>query len=109
MHSFGELQIPDQYNLVAHFVDRHLAEGRGEKVAIVSGLRHLTYRDVAQQVNRVGNGLLRLGLQEEQRVLLVLPDSPEFIAAYFGTMKIGSVAVPTSTAMREAHTGTSPL
>jgi len=100
MHSFRELQIPDQYNLVAHFVDRHLTEGRGEKVAIVSGPRQLTYRDITQQVNRVGNGLLRLGLQEEQRVLVVLPDSPEFVAAYFGTMKIGAVAVPTSTAMR---------
>ena len=36
----------------------------------------------------------------EQRVLLVLPDIPEFAAAYFGTMKIGAVAVPTSTALR---------
>src|SRR5262249_44065185 len=38
--------------------------------------------------------------QEEQRVMLLLPDSPEFAAAYFGTMKIGAVAVPTSTALR---------
>ena len=45
-------------------------------------------------------GLRNLGLQEEQRVLLVLPDIPEFAAAYFGTMKIGAVAVPTSTALR---------
>src|SRR6202040_3614010 len=50
--------------------------------------------------NRVGHGLRKLGLQEEQRVLLVLPDIPEFAAAYFGTMKIGAVAVPTSTALR---------
>lgn len=100
MHPFVDPQIPDQYNLVDHFVDRHIREGRGDKVAIFCGSRRLTYHQIAQDVNRVGNGLLRLGLQEEQRVLLILPDSPEFVAAYFGTMKIGGVAVPTSTAVR---------
>ncbi len=94
------MEIPDQFNLVDHFVDRHLREGRGDKTAVISGDRHLTYAGVATQVNCVGNGLLKLGLQEEQRVLLVLPDIPEFAAAYFGTMKVGAVAVPTSTALR---------
>jgi len=100
MHPFVDPQIPDQYNLVDHFVDRHIREGRGDKVAIFCGPRRITYHQIAQEVNRVGNGLLRLGLQEEQRVLLILPDGPEFVAAYFGTMKIGGVAVPTSTAVR---------
>jgi len=97
---FAGPQVPDQFNLVGHFVDRHVREGRGEKVAIISANRRLTYSEVAEEVNRIGNSLLRLGVQEEQRVLLVLPDSPEFVAAYFGTMKIGAVAVPTSTALR---------
>jgi benzoate-CoA ligase family protein len=100
MSSFVKLEFPDSYNLVDHFVDRHIREGRGQKTAIISGDRGLTYGEIAEQVNRVGNGLLSLGLQEEQRVLLVLPDIPEFAAAYFGTMKIGAVAVPTSTALR---------
>jgi len=98
----GMIELPDRYNLVDHFVDRHIREGRGEKVAIVSEGRGLTYREIAGQVNRVGNGLRRMGLEEEQRVLLVLPDLPEFAAAYFGTMKIGAVAVPASTALRAA-------
>ena len=96
----NRLDIPDQYNLVDHFVERHIREGRGDKTAIISGDRRLTYREIAEQVNRAGNGLLKLGLQEEQRALLVLPDIPEFAAAYFGIMKIGAVAVPTSTALR---------
>jgi benzoate-CoA ligase len=100
MHRSIGLELPDQYNLVDHFVDRHLREGRGGKTAIVSGDQRLTYREIAEQVDRVGNGLMKLGLQEEQRVLLVLPDVPEFAAAYFGVMKIGAVAVPTSTALR---------
>jgi benzoate-CoA ligase len=96
------LHIPERYNLADHFVDRHTREGRGEKTAIVIGDQRLTYSEVVEQVNRVGNGLLDLGLQEEQRVLLVLPDTPELAAAYFGTMKIGAVAVPTSTALRSS-------
>ena len=99
-HVPAKMDLPDSYNLVDHFVDRHLREGRGGKTAIVCGDQRLTYADVAAQVNRVGNGLRKLGLQEEQRVLLALPDTPEFAAAYFGTMKIGAVAVPTSTALR---------
>src|SRR5689334_10290690 len=92
--------MAERYNLVDHFVDRHLQEGRAGKTAIISQASTLTYAQVADQVNRVGNGLLQLGVQEEQRVLLLLPDSPEFVAAYFGAMKIGAVAVPTSTALR---------
>ena len=94
------LDISDHYNLVDHFVDRHIREGRGNRTAIIAGDLQLTYSEVGEQVNRAGNGLLNLGLQEEQRVLLVLPDIPEFAAAYLGTMKIGAVAVPTSTALR---------
>ena len=88
------------YNLATAFVDRHLAEGRGDKVAIRCGDSRVTYRQLAALTNRVGHGLRRLGLHEEERVLLVLPDGPEFAAAYFGTMKIGAVAVPTSTGLR---------
>ncbi len=100
MDALARLESPDRYNLVDHFVDRHIREGRGDKTAIISGEQRIAYREIGEQVNRVGNGLLNLGLQEEQRVLLVLPDTPEFAAAYFGTMKIGAVAVPTNTASR---------
>src|SRR5580704_2441848 len=100
MRAAARIELPDQYNLVDHFVDRHVREGRGDKTAMICGDRCLTYAQIAEQVNRVGNALLNLGLQEEQRVLLVLPDIPEFAAAYFGTMKIGAVAVPTNTALR---------
>jgi benzoate-CoA ligase family protein len=100
MRVTAKIELPDQYNLVDHFVDRHIREGRGDKTAIISGDRRVTYGQIADQVDRTGKGLLGLGLQREQRVLLVLPDIPEFVAAYFGALKIGAVAVPTSTALR---------
>jgi len=88
------------FNLADHFVDRHIREGRASKVAIRCGETLRTYGEVAADVNRVGNSLLNLGLQRERRVLLLLPDCPEFAAAYFGVIKVGAVAVPTSTAAR---------
>ena len=91
-----------RFNLTDYFVDRHVSEGRADKVAIRCGDAAVTYGMVAENVNRAGNGLRNLGLEEEQRVLLLLPDCPEFAIAYFAVMKIGAVAVPTSTALRAA-------
>jgi benzoate-CoA ligase family protein len=91
---------PSFFNLTDHFLDRHIKEGRAQKVAIRCGDSVRTYGDLAADVNRAGNSLLKLGLQEEQRVLLLLPDSPEFCIAYFAVIKVGAVVVPTSTAVR---------
>src|SRR5215475_15422105 len=88
------------FNLADHFVDRHIREGRASKIAIRCGESVRTYGEVAAEVNSIGNALLNLGLQKGQRVLLLLPDCPEFAAAYFGVIKAGGVAVPTSTAAR---------
>ena len=88
------------FNLAEELVDRHIREHRAQKVAIRYGHAVRSYGDLAAEINRVGNGLLRLGLQPEQRVLLILPDGPEFAAAFFAVIKIGAVAVPTTTAGR---------
>ena len=87
----------DRFNIADFLVDRHVREGRGAKAAILAGGQQITYADLAREVNRVGNALVSEGVDVEQRVMLVLPDGPEFVAAYFGAMKIGAVAVPTST------------
>ena len=88
------------FNLADHFVDRHIREGRASKIAIRCGESIRSYGEVAADVNRIGNTLLALGLQQGRRVLLLLPDCPEFAAAYFGVIKVGAVAVPTNTAAR---------
>ena len=91
---------PDLFNLADYFVDRHIREGRGGKTAIRSEGRSFTYAQIAEQVCRGGNGLLALGVRPTERVLLLLPDSPEFASAYFSIIKIGAIAVPTNTALR---------
>jgi benzoate-CoA ligase len=62
--------------------------------------RRVTYAEVAERTNRTGHALRELGVEEEQRVLLLLHDSPEFACAFFGAIKIGAVAVPVSTLQR---------
>jgi len=90
------------FNMASYFVDRHVAEGRGSQTAIVYEGTRYSYAEIAALVNRAGNWLRRAGVERGDRVLIVLPDSPEFVAAYFGAIKIGAVAVPTSTALRPA-------
>ncbi len=93
--------MPEPFNLASYFVDRHAVEGRGRTAVIYEG-RSYTYAEIAARVNQAGNALRRAGVRAGDRVLIILPDSPEFVAAYFGAMKIGAVAVPTSTALRPA-------
>jgi benzoate-CoA ligase family protein len=81
-------------NAAAEFVDRNLAEGHGSRPALVLPDRCFTYAEVADRVNRLGSGLRSLGVEVENRVLLVLPDGVEFAAAYWGAMKVGAVPVP---------------
>lgn len=94
--------LPDQFNVATAFLDRNLSEGRGEKAAIFYDGKPYSYAQVAEMANRVGNGLLELGLDLEQRVALLLFDSPQFAAAFFGAIKIGAVPIPLNTAMRSA-------
>ena len=94
------VHIPDRFNAASFFVDRNIAEGRGDKIAFFHEDRAVTYRQLQEMVNRVGNALLDLGVEVEQRVLLILMDCPEFVASFFGAIKIGAVPVPVNTMMR---------
>jgi benzoate-CoA ligase len=94
------IRLPEVFNAAVEFVDRHIAEGCAERIALRHEGRTLTYGQVAEMVNRVGNALRDLGVEMENRVLLLLYDSPEFAASFFGAMKIGAVPVPVNTLMR---------
>jgi len=92
------VRLPERFNAAAYFVDRHLLEGRGQKVAIECGATEVTYRQLRDRVNQVGHFLReRLDVRMEERILLLLLDTPEFIYSFFGAIKIGAVPVPVST------------
>ncbi|OGK96245.1 MAG: 4-hydroxybenzoate--CoA ligase, partial [Candidatus Rokubacteria bacterium RIFCSPHIGHO2_02_FULL_73_26] len=94
--------LPQQFNVVTHFVDRHVAEGRGGAPAFHYEERTLTYADVQELANRSGNALRELGVGMEDRVLLICLDAPEFLGTFWGALKIGAVPVPVNTMMRSA-------
>ena len=90
-----------KFNAAEYFVDRHAGEGRGDHVAIECGEERVTYAQLSQRVNRFGKGLREsLGVRMEERVLLLLPDVPEFAYCFFGAIKIGAVPVPVNTLLR---------
>lgn len=95
------MQLPDQFNVATYFVDRNVAEGRRDKVAIECGERKITYSELLDHTNRVGNAIRDLGVRPEERVLILLHDTPEFLFSFFGVIKAGAVAVPVNTLLRQ--------
>src|SRR5437870_9312323 len=86
-------ELPEHFNLASHFLDAPAALHPG-RVAIIGEPREVTYSELAELANRVGNALRAQGVSRGDRVLIALPDSTEFVAAFFGGAKIGAVAVP---------------
>jgi benzoate-CoA ligase family protein len=93
-------RLPAQFNVATYFVDRHLDEGRAAAPAFLYEDRTLTYGDVAGLTNRAGNVFRELGMEMEDRVLLLCLDSPEFLGAFWGAIKLGAVPIPVNTLMR---------
>jgi 4-hydroxybenzoate-CoA ligase len=97
------IALPDTFNAASWFIDRNVAEGRGPKVAIECGDQRISYAEVLERVNRVGNMLRdQFEVRLEERVVLLLVDGPEFIYTFFGAVKIGAVPIPTSTLWKPA-------
>ena len=83
--------LPRELNLATWFVDRNVEEGRGKRTALIDANGPVTYAELARIVNRSGNVLRELGVRAEERVLLALGDSVEFVALWYGAQKIGAV------------------
>jgi acyl-coenzyme A synthetase/AMP-(fatty) acid ligase len=83
--------LPRELNLATWFVDRNVEEGRGDRIALIRDAVATTYAQLASLVNRSGNLLLEVGVRAQDRVLLVLGDSVEFVALWYGAQKIGAV------------------
>src|SRR5260370_14480104 len=94
------VSVPDRFNVAEYLVDRHVRAGLGGRTAILCGDESVTYAQVAERSNRVANGLRSLGVRREERVLLLLLDTPAFVYSFFGAQKIGAVPIPTNTLLK---------
>ena len=91
------ISFPEQFNMADYFLGDRIKEGKGDRVAVYCEDKQYTFSDVQQMANRAGNALLSLGVAMEDRVLMVLPDSIEFVAVWFAIAKVGAVITMVNT------------
>ena len=92
-------ELPERLNIADRFLDARVREGSGDRVAIRTDTGDWTYRDLQALANQFANALAAAGVEPEQRVLIALPDGPEFAASLFGVLKLGAVVVMANSAL----------
>ena len=85
------VSFPERFNMADYFLYHNVEEGRENKTCLYFEDKTWTYGDAVRLSNRAGNALRELGVDIEDRVLLVLPDCPEFVWTWFGAARIGAV------------------
>ena len=86
-------ELPERYN-VGTILDRNLEAGRRAKAAIVGEYGEVSYERLLAMACAAGRALKALGVQREQRVLMVMDDTPAFPAVFLGAIRAGMVPVP---------------
>ena len=94
--------MPEPFNASVYLVDRHIEAGAGARVAVRFQEGGLTYEDLLARVCDAASGLAALGVRPEERVMLVMADGPELVAAFLGAMRLGAVPVPVNTMLTAA-------
>lgn len=100
LYELPELRYPPRLNAAEELVDGAIERGFGDRIAFYFRDGRITYAELQQQVNRVGNAFKGLDVRPGDRVLLRLPDSPELVFCILALQKIGAVPVPTYTLSR---------
>ena len=101
-----ELQFPAQLNCATALLDRHVREGRGDRVCIRAPGLSWTYAELQRRADAIAQVLVQdMGLQPGNRVLLRAPNNPMLAACWFAVMKAGGIAVATMPMLRAKELG----
>jgi benzoate-CoA ligase family protein len=92
--------MTDANNASTYLLDRHLAAGDGGRLALTGVAGELSYAQLHDRVCRTAGGLRRAGVRPEQRLLMFMSDSPDFVSVFLAALRIGAVPVPVSTMLR---------
>ena len=85
------------YNAAVDFVDANVARGLGQKVAFIDPTHSLTYGELQARTYQLAAALKALGLRQEDRLLLLLPDTVDYPVAFWGAIRAGIIAIPLNT------------
>ncbi|HVD48062.1 MAG TPA: benzoate-CoA ligase family protein [Candidatus Limnocylindria bacterium] len=99
----GGLELPDRYNVGADLLDRNLKAGRAGKPAIFSAAGDLTYGELFKLSCGAAQALVDSGVRREERVLIVGYDSPGWVAAFLGAIRIGAIPVPVNPLLQRSE------
>jgi benzoate-CoA ligase family protein len=91
-------RLPTIFNVAAHFLEGTLERQQCDRIAFYSRDDTYTYTQVYGWVKRMARLFAELGLDRENRVAILLPDTPEFVFAFWGAIWLGAVPVPINTA-----------
>ena len=95
------LQFPEQLNCATELLDRHIAEGAGDRLRIQAPSLRWSYADLQAHANHIVNVLVfKMKLLPGNRVLLRAPNNPMVAACWFAVMKAGGIAVATMPMLR---------
>jgi benzoate-CoA ligase family protein len=83
--------FPERFNLARYLLEHNLDAGRADKVALRWRNEEHTFAGLSEASSRLAHAFRELGLRMEERVLIALPDRPEFSHAWFATLKCGAV------------------
>ncbi len=100
VHAIPEAHYPREINAAEELVDRHVREGRGDNVAIYFEEQEITYAELQERINRMGNALKELGIESGDRVVVRFPNRPESIVSCLAVQKVGGVALPSMKLLR---------
>ena len=95
--------IPQRLNSTEELLDKTVAAGKGDRVALCFDDKRIPYKALLAQVNKLGSALKKLGIEEGDRIALRLPNIPPAIVANFAVLKIGAVVLPTSVLFSRAE------
>ena len=88
------LDLPPKFNIADHLILPNLAGERAKRPYMFCADHSLTYGELHERSNRVGNALAELGVEPEHRVMMLMLYTLEFPVCFCGAIRLGAVAVP---------------
>ena len=83
------------FNFAQHLIATNV--GRAAKTALIDDVGTLTYGELTEQIRRFAGGLQAMGIRREERVLLLMHDSSDWVVAFLGSLYAGVVPVAVNT------------